>query len=213
MTSVRVIMKTSGEPVKRIPVSLDLDTGNQALACETDRNGVAQFDDIHGSGRILVNGRSHYQGPLEGEILVELWSMTGGTGGVSSGAPQGIDGGSIAYPSMQTTSVMVDGQEVLTDSEGYIVHPGEWSEAFVAALAEKEGLTLTAEHWEVIRYLRDFYNQKHVQCTVRDMIKHFRTAWGKAKGNNKYLHEIFPRGGPQKQGNRLAGLLRTKGEH
>jgi tRNA 2-thiouridine synthesizing protein E len=45
------------------------------------------------------------------------------------------------------------------------------------------------------------------------MIKHFRKIWGADKGNNRYLHEIFPRGGPQKQGNRLAGLLRTKGEH
>jgi cobyrinic acid a,c-diamide synthase len=33
------------------------------------------------------------------------------------------------------------------------------------------------------------------------------------RGNNHHLHEIFPVGGPQKQGNRLAGLLRTKGEH
>ncbi len=31
--------------------------------------------------------------------------------------------------------------------------------------------------------------------------------------SNRYLHQIFPNGGPQKQGNRLAGLLRTKGEH
>jgi tRNA 2-thiouridine synthesizing protein E len=28
-----------------------------------------------------------------------------------------------------------------------------------------------------------------------------------------YLHEIFPRGGPRKQGNRFAGLLPAKGGH
>lgn len=213
MTSIKVVMKTSGEPVKRIAVSLQLDTDNKAIDGRTDRNGIASFDAVKGSGRVFVDGRSHYQGPLDRDILVELWSMTGGTSGAGVGAPQGIDGGSIAYPSMQTSSVMVNGREVLTDSEGYIMHPAEWSEAFVVALAEKEGLALTPEHWEVVRYLRDFYNQKHVQCTVRDMIKHFRTVWGRHRGNNKYLHQIFPRGGPQKQGNRLAGLLRTKGEH
>ena len=213
MTSVKVVMKTSGEPVKRIEVSLLLDNSDRAIACETDRNGIASFNNIKGSGRVFVDGRPHYQGSLGKEILIELWSMTGGTSGVSDGALQGIDGGSIAYPSMQTSSVMVNGKEVFTCSEGYIMHPAEWSEDFVAALAEKEGLGLTPEHWEVVRYLRDFYNNKHVQCTVRDMIKHFRTAWGSEKGNNKYLHELFPRGGPQKQGNRLAGLLRTKGEH
>ena len=45
------------------------------------------------------------------------------------------------------------------------------------------------------------------------MIRHFRRVWGEAKGSTRYLHRLFPRGGPQKQGNRLAGLLRTKGEH
>ena len=52
-----------------------------------------------------------------------------------------------------------------------------------------------------------------MQAQVRVMIQHFAQAWGPQRGNNHYLHEIFPRGGPQKQGNRLAGLLRTKGEH
>ena len=51
------------------------------------------------------------------------------------------------------------------------------------------------------------------QTTVRDMIAHFRRLWGTEAGGNRGLHRLFPRGGPQKQGNRLAGLLRTKGEH
>ena len=114
---------------------------------------------------------------------------------------------------MQIDYVMVDRMKIETCSEGYIVNPEQWSEGFAEALADKEGLVLTDEHWEIIRYLRAFYNEKHMQCTVRDMIKHFRTTWGKERGSNRYLHHIFPRGGPQKQGNRLAGLLRTKGEH
>ena len=52
-----------------------------------------------------------------------------------------------------------------------------------------------------------------MQAQVRVMIRHFAQAWGPQRGNNHYLHAMFPHGGPQKQGNRLAGLLRTKGEH
>ncbi|MDO8595504.1 MAG: TusE/DsrC/DsvC family sulfur relay protein [Sulfuricaulis sp.] len=107
----------------------------------------------------------------------------------------------------------VNGRSVLTDSEGYILNLGDWSEDFVRALARQEGLELTDEHWEVIRHLRAYFEQHGVQAQVREMIRHFRQKWGPAKGSNRYLHEIFPRGGPQKQGNRLAGLLRTKGEH
>jgi len=109
--------------------------------------------------------------------------------------------------------IEVNGKQILTDSEGYILNLDEWSVDFVHALAKQEGLELTEEHWEVIRFLRDFFHARGVQANVREMIKHFRKQWGPEKGSNVYLHEIFPRGGPQKQGNRLAGLLRTKGEH
>jgi len=107
----------------------------------------------------------------------------------------------------------VDGQEILTDSEGYLVDPADWSEGFARNQAQQEDLTLNAEHWEVIRYQREHYARHGVQASVRDMIRHFSRVWGADKGSNRYLHRLFPRGGPQKQGNRLAGLLRTKGEH
>ncbi|MGE5242589.1 MAG: TusE/DsrC/DsvC family sulfur relay protein [Bacteroidota bacterium] len=109
--------------------------------------------------------------------------------------------------------LLVNGGEIETDSEGYILHMDEWSEDYVRALAQQEGLALTDEHWEVVRFLRQFFQEHGVQANVREMIKHFRKVWGPERGNNLYLHRIFPRGGPQKQGNRLAGLLRTKGEH
>jgi tRNA 2-thiouridine synthesizing protein E len=100
-----------------------------------------------------------------------------------------------------------------TDSEGYLLNLDDWSEAFARARAAEEGLQLTEEHWQVIRFLRDYYDEHRVQAQVRVMIKHFEREWGPERGNNHYLHDLFPVGGPQKQGNRLAGLLRTKGEH
>lgn len=98
-------------------------------------------------------------------------------------------------------------------SEGYLVDPADWSEEFVRRQAAHEGLQLKGEHWEIIRFQRHWYETHGQQASVRDMIKHFRELWGEDKGSNQYLHQLFPRGGPQKQGNRLAGLLRTKGEH
>lgn len=112
-----------------------------------------------------------------------------------------------------STYLEVEGRRIATDSEGYLRHLDDWSEAFVLALAAREGLSLTEEHWAVIRYLRAYYEEHGVQAQVRAMIKHFTALWGPERGSNLYLHQIFPRGGPQKQGNRLAGLLRTKGEH
>lgn len=112
-----------------------------------------------------------------------------------------------------TRKLLVDGKEVLTDQEGYILNMDEWSEGFARAQAEQEKLVLTDEHWDVIHFIRTYYEEHNVQAQVRDMIRHFREAWGPERGNNHHLHEIFPMGGPQKQGNRLAGIRKTKGEH
>lgn len=114
---------------------------------------------------------------------------------------------------LHTKAVMVNGKEILTDSEGYLKDLDDWSEDFARALAVQEGLELTDEHWQIIHFLRAYYEEHYVQAQVRVMIKHFTAEWGKEKGSNHYLHDLFRKGGPQKQGNRLAGLLRTKGEH
>ncbi len=107
----------------------------------------------------------------------------------------------------------VDGRKIATDQEGYIQDMNEWSESFAVAAAKREGIDLTEEHWEVIRFIREYYNEHQVQPQVRDMIKHFRKSWGKERSNNRYFHDLFMKGGPQKQGNRFAGIRRTKGEH
>ena len=113
---------------------------------------------------------------------------------------------------MQRT-VMAAGRAIPTDSEGYLLNLGDWSEEFAVALAREEGLELTPEHWEVIHFLRRHYHEHGVQAQVRVMIRHFTQVWDARRGSNRHLHDLFPIGGPQKQGNRLAGLLRTKGEH
>jgi tRNA 2-thiouridine synthesizing protein E len=115
-------------------------------------------------------------------------------------------------PDLQRT-VRVGEREVATDPEGYLRDLRDWSEDFARALAREEGLELTPAHWEVIRFLREYYQEHGVQAQVRVMIRHFTECWGAERGSNHHLHALFPMGGPQKQGNRLAGLLRTKGEH
>lgn len=112
-----------------------------------------------------------------------------------------------------TTSVLVQGKAIATDTEGYIKNLDEWTEDFALARAKAEHLELTEAHWQVIAFLRAYYEEHRVQAQVRAMIWHFSKVWGPELGNNHHLHTLFPIGGPQKQGNRLAGLLKTKGEH
>jgi len=213
MVRVKVYMRVTKEPLKRTAVVLQRDVDREPTApVSTDRMGVARFDLPPGTGKILVAGVERYHGRLDGDIDIGLWSLTQASDD-DAGAPGVFPSGSNAYPNMSTRMLRAGEREILTDSEGYIVNPAEWSEAFARALAQEEGLDLTVEHWEIIRFLREQYAAHGRQASVRDMIRHFRQVWGDARATNRYLHNLFPRGGPQKQGNRLAGLLRTKGEH
>jgi tRNA 2-thiouridine synthesizing protein E len=206
-------MKFTNEPLKRTPVALQIDAdGSATEEMLTDRAGVARFDRPATTGKVLVSGVERYHGLLDGDILIDLWSITQ-PGDESAGSPGMALSGSTAYPGMATRKIQVDGRQATTDAEGYLVDPGDWSEAFAKAQAAEEGLDLTDEHWELIRFLRAQYAKHGAQAAVRDMIRHFRQVWGAERGTSRYLHRLFPRGGPQKQGNRLAGLLRTKGEH
>lgn len=213
MIAIKVCMKVTKEPLKRTPVVLRMDAdGSESEPVLTDRSGVARFERPAATGKVLVGGIERYHGRLAGEITVDLWSITQ-SGDESSGTPGDAAWGSTAYPGMAIDRLVVEDREVLTDGEGYLVDPGDWSEGFARAQARKEGLRLGEEHWELIRFLRAHGERHGTQATVREMVRHFRRIWGPDRGNNRYLHDLFPRGGPQKQGNRLAGLLRTKGEH
>ncbi|VTN15452.1 Sulfurtransferase TusE [Raoultella terrigena] len=40
-----------------------------------------------------------------------------------------------------------EGNEIETDSEGYLKDTTLWSEALATAIAEREGIVLSTEHW------------------------------------------------------------------
>ena len=53
--------------------------------------------------------------------------------------------------------LQLDGREIALDKDGYLVALADWSPAAAEALAGREELQLTAEHWEILELLRDFY--------------------------------------------------------
>ena len=72
---------------------------------------------------------------------MDLWSITQSELN-SAGAPGEFPGGSNAYPDMPTRLIDVDGRSVLTDSEGYLVDPAEWSERIRQGTGRTRGLRL-----------------------------------------------------------------------
>ncbi len=97
------------------------------------------------------------------------------------------------------------GKEIETDSEGYLKETSQWSEGLAAIIAEKESIALTPEHWEVVRFVRDFYLEFNTSPAIRMLVKAMANKYGEEKGNSRYLYRLFPKG-PAKQATKIAGL-------
>jgi dissimilatory sulfite reductase related protein len=108
------------------------------------------------------------------------------------------------------STINVGGKEVETDEEGYLVNLNEWSEDVAKILSAQDNLELTDSHWEVIHFLREYYDEYQIAPAVRVLTKAIGKKLGKEKGNSKYLYELFPYG-PAKQACRFAGLPKPTG--
>ena len=98
-----------------------------------------------------------------------------------------------------------DGNEIENDSEGYLKDTTQWNEAMAAVIAEQEGISLSVEHWEVVRFVRDFYLEFNTSPAIRMLVKAMANKFGEEKGNSRYLYRLFPKG-PAKQATKIAGL-------
>ncbi|HEP0977364.1 TPA: sulfurtransferase TusE [Klebsiella aerogenes] len=98
-----------------------------------------------------------------------------------------------------------EGSEIETDSEGYLKETTQWSEAMAEVIAAQEGISLSVEHWEVVRFVRDFYLEFNTSPAIRMLVKAMANKFGEEKGNSRYLYRLFPKG-PTKQATKIAGL-------
>ncbi len=106
--------------------------------------------------------------------------------------------------------IEVEGKTIETDEEGYLANLSDWTPAVAEAMAKEDGTELTDAHWEVINFLREYYDEYQIAPAVRVLTKAIGKKLGKEKGNSKYLYELFPYG-PGKQACKYAGLPKPTG--
>lgn len=101
--------------------------------------------------------------------------------------------------------LVVENVELETDAQGYLKNSQDWTPAAAEAIAVIEQIELTEAHWEVIRFVRDFYLEYKTSPAIRMLVKAMGQKFGPDKGNSRYLYRLFP-DGPAKQATKLAGL-------
>ncbi len=107
-------------------------------------------------------------------------------------------------------SIEVNGNTIETDEEGYLVNLADWNEDVAKEIAKGENVDMTANHWEVVNFLRQYYDEYQIAPAVRVLTKAIGKQLGEEKGNSKYLYELFPYG-PAKQACKIAGLPKPTG--
>ena len=101
--------------------------------------------------------------------------------------------------------LIVAGNRLNTTDDGFLVDLTDWSEVVAIEIARLNNIELTPLHWEIILFIRAYYQKfKHLP-NARVFTKAIKKEFGEEKGNSRYLHKLFPEG-PLKYACKIAGI-------
>ena len=96
-------------------------------------------------------------------------------------------------------------KHLATDKQGYLIDFKQWNEEVAVLLANSDNVELSQAHWEVIRFVREFYLTYNTSPAIRALTKAMKAEFGEEKANSRYLYRLFKEG-PAKQATKYAGL-------
>ena len=102
-------------------------------------------------------------------------------------------------------TLLAEGKTIKLDKDGFLLELEDWSPVIASALAQREQLELSAEHWEILHLLRAFYSEFQLSPANRPLVKYVAQKLGPEKGNSMHLNRLF-KGTPAKLAAKLAGL-------
>lgn len=104
----------------------------------------------------------------------------------------------------------LNGNTFGADEEGYLTDISQWNEELAVLIAQDEKIEMNDDHWEVVKFLREYYEEYQIAPAIRVLTKAVKKRMGADKGNSKYLYDLFPYG-PAKQACKIAGLPKPTG--
>lgn len=110
---------------------------------------------------------------------------------------------------MSEYSIEFDGEVYPTDVQGFLKHRLTWTADLGVYMASLDGVTLTQEHWEIIHYFREYYEDYNIPPPMRMVMRVFKKAFGDENANSRYLLQLFPEGAT-KAASKFAGLPKPK---
>ena len=106
-------------------------------------------------------------------------------------------------------SIEAQGRHYPTDVQGFLLQRLSWNPEVAEAMALMDEVQLTDEHWEIIHYFREYYEDYNIPPPMRMVMRIFKKAFGEENANSHYLHQLFP-GGPTRTASKYGGLPKPK---
>ena len=101
-------------------------------------------------------------------------------------------------------TLVLAGQSVEVNEEGFLVNPGDWSKEIAVDIAKQEGIDeLTDAHWKVI----DFCRERATETGSAPTLRQITTG---SDITTKELFSLFPKG-PAKKVAKISGLGKPEG--
>lgn len=99
----------------------------------------------------------------------------------------------------------VNGKVIATNDQGFLLDMQLWDRQVALHLAGLEAIDLTEAHWEILMFIRDFYQTYQYLPNARVFSKAIKNVLGIEKASSRYLLKLFPQG-PLKYACKIAGL-------
>ncbi len=97
------------------------------------------------------------------------------------------------------------GKLIPLDEDGYLIDDSDWSEALALHMASLDGITFNDDHWQVIRFVREYYLQFKGAPMAKVIVKRLNRKLGMEHFTIKVLFALFPES-PLRRACRYAGV-------
>ena len=110
----------------------------------------------------------------------------------------------------KTIEFSVGSRIVERDEEGFLFEPNDWDRDVAEAFAAEDSITLNEDHWMILKFMRNYYEEHAVAADARFVFKLLADQKGLPKKEARnYFFELFPYGYVQ-QACRIAGMKQPR---
>jgi TusE/DsrC/DsvC family sulfur relay protein len=111
----------------------------------------------------------------------------------------------ITYNGITVQRYNVQSNLVGRDNEGFLLDSEDWDESLAILISKELDISLTDEHWLVIRFIRNWYELNQTVPEARKLLKFLQSKLDPSRSTRRYLYKLFPYGYGQ-QACKIAGM-------